>query len=62
MLNSSDNLLNKTIQCTYHQKFRQGKVVTVKNGVVTIEYNVPGKEKPEYRSMHVSEMFGVKTL
>lgn len=62
MLNSTDNLLNKTIQCMYHNKYRQGKVVSTKNRVVTIEYNIPGTDKPQYRSLHAHDIHGLKVL
>jgi hypothetical protein len=60
MYTGTEALLNRVISCMYNGKYRHGKVVKATPNVLTIEYTEVGKDKPQYRSLTIAEIHGMK--
>lgn len=56
----TDILLNKRITCEYAGKPRDGKVVKATPTTLTIEYAIPDSDKPQYRSLTIAGITGMK--
>lgn len=60
MYTGTQTLIGKRIVCEYAGKSRDGKVVKATPTVLTIEYAVPETDKPQYRSMTIAGITGMK--